>query len=176
MQIEIEVKILEINVENVVAKLKALGAKRIGEKIQRRFVYDFNPKKENSWIRLRTDGAKTTLTVKEIHNDGIDGTKELEVVVDDFEKTNLLLEKLGFIAKGYQENKRISYVLDNVEIEIDFWPRIPPYLEIEAKTISEVEIMLKKLGFDILQSTSIGTIKVYKKYGIDLEEIKELKF
>lgn len=176
MQTEIEVKILEINVDEIIAKLNALGAKKIGEKMQKRFVYDFNPKIENSWIRLRTDGAKTTLTVKEIHNDRIDGTKELEVVVDNFEKTNLLLEKLGYIAKGYQENKRISYILDNVEIEIDFWPRIPPYLEIEARTILEVETMVKKLGFDILQSTSISTTKVYKKYGIDLDSIKELKF
>lgn len=176
MQTEIEAKILEVNVEDVIAKLNALGAKKIGEKMQKRFVYDFNLKIENSWIRLRTDGAKTTLTVKEIHNDGIDGTKELEIIVDDFEKTNLLLEKLGYIAKGYQENKRISYILDNVEIEIDFWPQIPPYLEIEAKTIPEVEAMIKKLGFDISQSTSISTIKVYKKYGIDLEAIKELKF
>lgn len=176
MQTEIEVKILEINVEDVIANLNALGAKKIGEKMQKRFVYDFNPKKENSWIRLRTDGIKTTLTVKEIHNDSIDGTRELEVMVDDFEKTNLLLEKLGYVSKGYQENKRISYVLGNAEIEIDFWPRIPPYLEIEAKTIFGVETMIKKLGFNVSQSTSISTIKVYKKYGIDLEAIKELKF
>jgi adenylate cyclase class 2 len=176
MQTEIEVKILEINVDEVISRLDALGAKKIGEKMQRRFVYDFNPKRENSWIRLRTDGNKTTLTVKEIHNDGIDGTKELEIVVDDFEKTNHLLEKLEYIAKGYQENRRISYVLDNVEIEIDFWPLIPPYMEIEAKTALEVEAMVKKLGFDVSQSTSINTKKVYKKYGIDIESIGELKF
>ncbi|MFW3146782.1 MAG: hypothetical protein ACMUIE_08230 [Thermoplasmatota archaeon] len=40
------------------------------------------------------------------HNKNIDGTKELEVEVDDFDKTNLILEKLGYIHKGYQENKR----------------------------------------------------------------------
>src|SRR3989344_2464509 len=102
--------------------------------------------------------------------------KILEIDVDNFEKTHLFLGKLGFIAKGYQENKRISYVLNNVEIEIDFWPHIPPYLEIEGKSKENVEMMIKKLGFAVSKATSINTTDVYKKYGINLNSIKELKF
>lgn len=176
MQTEFEAKILDINVEKVIAKLTALGAKKVGEKMQKRFVYDFKPKRENSWIRLRTDGIKTTATIKEIQNSNIDGTKELEISVDDFEKTHLFLQKLGFIAKGYQENKRISYILKNVEIEIDFWPQIPPYVEIEGKSKKQVEMMIKKLGFAVSKATSINTTEVYKKYGININSIKELKF
>lgn len=176
MPIEFEAKILEINVEEVYSKLNILGAIKMGENMQKRLVYDFNPKKDNSWIRLRSNGTKTTLAVKEIHNDQIDGTHELEIIVSDFDQTNLLLEKLGYLPKGYQENKRVSYVLDGVEIEIDFWPLIPPYLEIEAKSVKAVELMIKKLGFDLSQATSINTIEIYKKYGIDLDLIKELKF
>jgi CYTH domain-containing protein len=40
--------------------------------MQKRYVYDIIPKKENSRVRLRTDGNKTTLTIKEIHNDEIE--------------------------------------------------------------------------------------------------------
>ena len=116
------------------------------------------------------------MTIKEIHNDKIDGTKEIEIVVDNFEKTNLLLNKLGYLPKNYQENKRVSYKLDGVDIEIDFWPRIPPYLEIEGNSIKVVENIVNKLGFKMSQTTSINTIKVYKKYGIDINIIKELKF
>jgi adenylate cyclase, class 2 len=173
---EYETKILEINVDEIIAKLESLGAKKINEKEQKRFVYNFTPKKENSWVRLRTDGKTTTLTIKEIQNDQIDGTKEIEIKVNDFEKTNLLLEKLGYTYNGYQENKRLSYVLNKVEVEIDFWPLIPPYLEVEGKSAKEVEKIIKLLGFEMSQTTSINTIKVYKKYGIDLESIKELKF
>ena len=176
MQTEFEVKILDIDVPKMISKLSVLGAKKIGEKFQKRFVYDFDPSKENSWIRLRTDGTKTTMAIKEIQNDNIDGTKELEINVDDFKKTNLFLEKLGYVAKGYQENRRISYILDDVEIEIDFWPKIPPYLEIEARSAEEVEMMIEKLGFDRSQAISIGVRKVYKKYSIDIYSIKELKF
>ena len=89
---------------------------------------------------------------------------------------NLLLEKLGYLNKGYQENKRISYILNNVEIEIDFWPKIPPYLEIEGKSIEEVENIIKLLGYKTSQTTSINTTDIYKKYGIDIENIRDLKF
>jgi adenylate cyclase, class 2 len=176
MDTEFEVKILDIDVANIISKLESLGAKKIKEKEQKRYVYDFSPKKENSWVRLRTDGEKTTLTIKEIENHKIDGTKEIEIFVDDFQKTNLFLEKLGYFNKGYQENKRISYILNDVEIEIDFWPRIPPYLEIEGKSIEEVENIVKLLGYKISQTTSINTTDVYKKYRIDIENIKDLKF
>ena len=176
MNTEFEVKILGINVNKIISKLNSLGARKIGEKQQRRFVYDFTPKKKNSWLRLRTDGQKTTLTLKEIKNHKIDGTKELEISVDNFDATNLLLKKLGYIPKGYQENKRISYTLKDVEIEIDFWPHIPAYLEIEGKSVKDVEKIIKLLGFTLAQTTSINTEKVYKKYGIDLSSIKELKF
>lgn len=176
METEYEVKILEIDVDKIITKLEALGAKKVREKEQRRFVYDFSPIKDNSWIRLRTDGIKTTLTIKEIKTDEIDGTKELEISVDDFDKTTLLLEKLGYVHRSYQENKRISYVLNDVEIEIDFWPQIPPYLEIEGKSIEHVERVVKLLGYNFDHTTSINTTKVYLKYGIDIMSIKELKF
>lgn len=176
MQTEFEVKILDINVEEIISKLEKLGATKVRDKFQKRYIYSFKPRKENYWIRLRTDGNKTTLTIKEVHNDQIDGTQELEIIVDDFEKTNLLLEKLGYESEYFQENKRISYILDDVEIEIDFWPKIPPYLEIEGKSIEEVHNMIKKLGFEISQTTSISTKEVYTKYSLDIHSFKELKF
>lgn len=61
------------------------------------------------------------------------GTQEHEVVVSDFEKMNDILEKLGYKHRNYQENKRIRYILDEVEIDIDTWPLIPTYAEIEGK-------------------------------------------
>ncbi|MGV8141601.1 MAG: class IV adenylate cyclase [Candidatus Woesearchaeota archaeon] len=176
MKTEFEVKILEIDVENISEKLKKLGAKKIAERNMKRYVYDIIPKKKDSWVRLRFDGIKTTLTIKEIHTDKIDGTKEIEIIVDDFDKTNLLLNKLGYKHKGYQENKRISYKLNDVEIEIDSWPKIPTYLEIEAKSIDEVKKTVKQLGFKMSQTTSINTTDVYNKYGIDIDSIRELRF
>src|SRR5690606_24921414 len=58
---------------------------------------------------LPVAGDETTLTVKQITSDAIDGTHEIEVGVDDFAATNALLNVLGFTAKSYQETKRTSF-------------------------------------------------------------------
>ena len=176
MKTEYESKILNINVEDIKDRLEKLGAKKYLERSMRRYVYDINPENKKSWIRLRDDDEKITLTIKEISSYEIDGTKEIEIIVSDFEKTNELLKKLGFMPKAYQENKRISYRLDGVEIEIDFWPKIPPYLEVEGKSIEDVKKTIKLLGFEFSEATSLSTKEVYKKYGLKIHDFKELKF
>lgn len=107
MHTEYEVRVLEVNKEEIIKKLEHLNAKKIGDWNQKRYVYDLKPKKEGEWIRLRTNGEIATLTYKNVYKDTIDGTKEIEIIVDDFENTNQLLNNIGFIAKSYQENKRI---------------------------------------------------------------------
>ena len=59
---------------------------------------------------------------------------ELETVVGDFDVMNDILKELGYNYRNYQENYRIIYSLDDVEISIDSWPLIPTYAEIEGKT------------------------------------------
>ena len=116
MKTEYEIRILEIDKEEMIKRLENLGAKKVGEYEQKRYVYDLRPVEKGKWIRLRTNGLNTTLTYKDIVSNTIDGTKEIEIEVDDFEKTNEFLEKIGFKNRGYQENKRIQYILNNVEI------------------------------------------------------------
>ena len=65
MHKEYECTILEIDTK-FISKLENMGAKKIGEYFQKRYVYDFNPINENKWIRLRTNGIKTTLAIKEV--------------------------------------------------------------------------------------------------------------
>lgn len=49
-----------------------------GDYLQRRYTYDFNPVQSNKWIRLRTNGSKTLLTIKEVNDRmAIGGTTEL---------------------------------------------------------------------------------------------------
>jgi len=177
MKTEYEVKILDVDVEEIKKKLEGIGAEKYLEREMRRYVYDIEPADQSRWIRLRDNGEKITLTIKKIENDNIDGTKEIEVKVDNFDKTNLLLNELGFSHKAYQENRRISYRLDGVKIEIDFWPKIPPYIEVEGASEEEIEKVIKMLGYKMAQTTSMGTTKVYEeKYGINIHDFKELKF
>lgn len=176
MKTEFELRILEVNKDKIINHLEKLGAKKIGEFDQKRYVYNLNPKQENKWIRLRTNGKKTTLTYKDITSNTIDGTKEVEIEVNNFEKTNELLEKIGFKNKGYQENKRIQYILNDVEIDIDTWPLIPTYMEIEGKSEEEVINISKLLNVDETKITTLNCSDIYKNiYGIDISKIQILK-
>lgn len=177
MRIEYECRILEINKEEFILRLEELGAVKKGEYFQRRFVYDFNPKIPNKWIRLRTNGKDTTLTIKEIIDKTIDGTKELEINVSSFDDTNKILNELGYIARNYQENKRITYILDNVEIDIDTWPLIPTYVELEGTNKESVDKIIKKLNISKGNITTFDVTSIYEEiYNIDVLKIKDLKF
>ncbi len=177
MNIEYEIRVLEIDKEQLVNKLKELGATFKGKYEQKRYVYDIIPKCDGKWLRLRTNGKETTLTYKSVEKNSIDGTKELEIKVDDFEKTNELLKTAGILPKGYQENNRTQYVLDGVEIDIDSWPLIPTYVEIEGKDEESVNKILKKLDLQDKQVTALDVQSVYEKiYNIDISKIEVLKF
>ena len=175
--IEYEIRVLEINVEEIKEKLNAVGATLIEDVFQKRYVYDFNPKNPNKWIRLRTNGTKTTLTIKNVESSKIDGTRELEIIVDDFDTTNEILSELGYKPRGIQENKRIKYDLNGVEIDIDTWPGIPTYLEIEGKSEKEVFDTLKILEISKEDATSLDVQSIYEEiYHIDLEKNPNLSF
>ncbi|MEU6831214.1 hypothetical protein ABZ894_21390 [Nocardia beijingensis] len=176
MPIEHEAKILDIDPGAIEQHIIDKGGRKLGERFMRRYVYDIAPGDDSRWIRLRDNGNGTTLAVKHITSDAIDGTHEVEVSVDDFAAGNALLEMLGFTAKSYQETKRISFVLDGAQLEIDTWPLIPPYLEIEAATKDDVVRIAGLLGYTEADLTGENTMKIYARHGIDLNTVRELRF
>ena len=155
MNTEYEVRILDIDVKEIKSKLDKL-AKFEWDHIQKRYVYDFIPKQDNKWIRLRTNGSKSTLTIKNLVTSEIDGTQELEIRVDDFDR-------------------RIQYTLNGVEIDIDYWPLIPTYLEIEGPSEEDVYNTLELLGIDKKDSTTRDVEGIYLDYGYSIKEIYDLK-
>ncbi len=176
MQTEYEVRVLEIDQTEMIHKLESLGASLKFSSLQKRYVYDFYPVQSGKWIRLRTNGQKTTLTIKDIKKKTIDGTKELEIVVDDFEKTNQILLELGYTPKGFQENRRIQYNLDGVEIDFDTWPMLPTYMEIEGKNEKEVYQAMEKLEISKEKIATLDVESIYGLYGHSKEEITDLRF
>ena len=169
MHIEYECTYLEVNEKEFIKLLEKNKAKKVGEYFQKRYTYDFNPVNPSKWIRLRTKDVKN----KNI----IGGTEETEIEVSDLETTNKILNELGYIHRNYQENKRITYELDGVEIDIDSWPLIPTYVEIEGKNEEEVEKIIEKLNLDKNKITNYDVTTIYEKiYNIDVLSIKELRF
>ncbi|MGW3074773.1 class IV adenylate cyclase [Kitasatospora sp. NPDC001132] len=173
--IEFEAKVLNIEPEAMRALLAEAGAEHLADRFQRRYVYDI-PGRPGAWVRLRDTGTDVTLCVKEIHSDAIDGVTETETAVGDFDSMNALLGKLGYQPKAYQENRRSSWRLAGAAVEIDHWPLIPPYLEIEGDSAEHVHATALALKLPLEELTSENTTKVYRRYGIDIESIPRLTF
>jgi len=174
---EIEVKFLDIDVKNIEKKLLRLGAKKVAIKNFKRVVFDFPGwpmDKRYEWLRLRTDGKETTLTFKRMQiGKRID---EYEVGVSNFDKTRELLHQLGLIEKRYQENKRVLYNLDGVEVDIDYYPLIPAYLEVEAPTKKKLKSAIEKLGFNVKDGKIFSAKQVFEIYGIDEDDYQDIRF
>lgn len=178
MKIENEITILEINKKDFIEKIEKLGAKKESEEVlQVRYVYDFNPALSNKWIRLRTNGKKSTLTIKELSGDSKMNAKEWEIEVSDFEETNAILNELGYFHRNKQENKRQIYTWKDVEISIDTWPLIPTYVELESDNIEQISELLKLLNISEDKVTTLDVTSIYEKiYNIDIMKIKNLVF
>ena len=83
-----------------------------------------------------------------------------------------LLSTLGGDKKSYQENKRELWKLDDVEITIDEWPFLEPYVEIEGIYEEAVKNMAQQLGFNYAEALFGTVTTIYsKKYGIPEETI-----
>lgn len=65
-------------------------------------------------------------------------------------------------------------MLDGVEIDIDFWPMIPAYVEFEAGSENEIRSVCKKLGIDFNNLTTLDVQSIYAKYGLDINKIPEI--
>ena len=176
MNTEIEVRILDIDKDDLVSKLEKLNAKFIGDFNQVRYCYDFNPKQENKWIRLRTNGIKNTLTIKEVKENTIEGTKELEIEVSSISDTDKILNELGYKMRSIQENHRIQYILNDVEIDIDDWPKLNTFVEFEGKSVEDVKEVISLLGLDYNSAVADNVQDIYLSKGFTEKDLDNLKF
>lgn len=131
------------------------------------------------WIRLRKTNKKTTLTVKHILADNetsIQQMLETEMVVPSIKEANEFLQALGYSYKCYQEKRRISYIFKNHEIDIDTWPGLSTYMEIEGESQGDLEEILNLLGYSMKDTVSCTVDEIYKNIGIDILNKRELKF
>ncbi|RDG37311.1 class IV adenylate cyclase [Streptomyces corynorhini] len=174
--VEYEAKYLDVDTSAMAARIADAGGRHVADRLMRRYVYDTLPPAPGRWIRLRDDGAEVTLCVKEISSDAVDGTRETETAVGDFDTAHALLGRMGISPTSYQENRRVSWLLEGARLEIDSWPLIPPYLEIEADNAEQVWAAAKRLSLSLEDLTSENTTKVFARYGIDLGAITDLRF
>lgn len=156
MQIEFEATFKKIDKDEIRTRLKNVGAVLVKpEVLQKRVVFHL-PKgheKVGAWARVRDEGGKITMSLKQsVEHGKIDDQFETCFEVSDFQEATKFLEFLGCRLKAYQETKRELWTFENVEIALDEWPFLEPFVEIEAKTELDVRSISNKLGFDYSQA------------------------
>lgn len=175
--IEFEAKFYPVVKAEIRQLLQAKGAKLIRpEFLQRRVTFNLpgQQHKPNTWVRVRDEGDKITLSYKQVASAKIEGQQEIQLIVGKFTQAIELLTKLGCEQKAYQETKRELWQFDNAEITIDEWPFLEPFIEIEAGSEQLVKDAAAALGFDYTQAM-FGAVDVLytKKYQITAEQINQ---
>lgn len=150
MKNEIEAKFTNVNIDEVRQLLRAAGATLMRPMRNMTRVTIDTPamKQKKAFVRVRDEGDKTTLTYKQFDALSLDGVKEIEVAVSDFDTTIALLNAAGLPYGSLQESRRETWQLDAVEVVIDEWPWLNPYIEIEGPSEDQVIHTAKQLGFD----------------------------
>lgn len=105
-------------------------------------------KKKNAFVRIRNEGDKTTITYKQFNSLSIDGVKEIEISVNDFDTAVMLFKEAGLAYGSLQESRRETWRLGDTEIVIDEWPWLNPYIEIEAPSEDSVILTAKNLDLE----------------------------
>lgn len=177
MQTEIEAKFLAVNHDEMRKKLRTLGAVcEQPDRLMKRKSFDFSDHRlrteQNGWARVRDEGDKVTMSYKQMADRSFQGTQEVNLVIDDFDRGCQFLEALGLQTIAYQETKRESWKLDGIEIELDEWPWTMPYLEIEGPSEVAVKDLAEKLGLDWSKAQHGSVEVVYTaEYDVTEEEV-----
>lgn len=153
MKPEIEAKFANVDVENLRETLHQLGAtlEQPMRLMRRVLIEEPHHREERSFLRIRDEGDKVTLTYKRkslTEEDTVDSTHELETTVGDFETTVDIFAAAGWDYITYQETRRETWQLEGVEVVIDEWPWIEPVAEVEGESEEAVRRTAEALGFE----------------------------
>lgn len=176
---EIETKILEVDAGEIRKKLEKLGAEKVQDVMLRVDWFSLPQFLETGhhwYLRLRSySSGKNEITWKgkPEFTDAVRKVEEINVLVDDYEKTKRLFESLGLTCYAHQDKKRASWKLAGVQFDMDTYPGVPTYLEIEAGSEKEIVDMIKKLDLRKLEVWTRGErFLIEEKYKRDWYDMR----
>lgn len=175
---EIEATFININKQDLQDRIRAAGGELLLEETKmRRVVFDTG---KHSFARVRDEGNKITMSYKYHDSYDLGGAREICLTVDDYDEAIKFMQALGLKPKSEQETLREEWLLDGVEIDIDTWPWIPTFVEIEGPSNQKVTQVCEELGFDMKQAIYGSVDQVYQRYfdvtSEDINTMPEIKF
>ncbi|MDP2933484.1 MAG: class IV adenylate cyclase [bacterium] len=179
MQREIETRYLDIDKEELVKKLVLLGAVDKGEEKLEEIIFHAADRSwvgKSKFVRLRKIKDKVQLTYKTNPKQAVDSALEVELEESDMDKCSEFLQQVGLKAMRQAEKYRHTFKFGDVAIDIDTWPKIPVYAEIEGPTVESLKNACYQLGFDWEKRFDGDAREVFKHYGHNLDNITMVTF
>jgi adenylate cyclase class 2 len=176
---EIETRILDIDIEYIRQKLKALNATKVKEENQINKIFDFPDRRllnAKGYARIRIIEDKLNqktiyymTTKKLISQEVYKVMDENEIIIDDAVVGEGIFKALGLEMVESIKKYRESYQYKNTLIEIDvndksFCPF--PYIEIETAYEDELIEVVSLLGYTLKDTTSKTIFEILKERGI----------
>jgi adenylate cyclase, class 2 len=161
---EYEAKFLSIDVAGLQARLKNLGAVRAFPRtLLTRKIFESDALERGAWVRLRDEGTRSTLTLKQVTDaTSIGGTTEIETDVTDLPAMAEILSRLGLTEVRYQENYREEWRWGVVTFDFDTWPGLPTFVEIEGPDEDSVRRAAAALELDYSRARFGSVDEIYK--------------
>ena len=171
---EIETKILDIDQASVEKSLIALSARQTQKT---RLVVDWYrirgiQEGEDPWfLRIRSNSEGIHEVTWKAKSDilGIARKhKEINFLVTEPERLSDLFEELGLEKYAHQEKDRSSFSLKNWRFDIDQYPGMPPYLEIEGQSEEHIKEAIQLLQLENNPTWAEGERKLIQDtYNLD---------
>lgn len=162
MAYEVETKVLNVDAEKIETSLKELGAKKV---LDTRLVVDWFRQKglimgqETWYLRIRTNSegaSEITWKGKSKVLGNSRRHKEINISVEDPQIMSSFLEAVGLERYAHQEKDRKSWIYKDWRFDLDTYPKMQPYLEIEGKNEKHIQEAIKILNLGNNQTSSEG--------------------
>ncbi len=174
MQQEIETRFLDVDKDELVKKLAQVGALDKGEEKLEEMIFhaaDMSWVGKHKFIRLRKAENKIKLTYKENVEQTVDSAREVELEVSDLDKCSEFLSRIGLQLIRRLEKYRHTFELGDVTVDIDTWPKIPAYAEIEGPSVESLKKACNILDLDWEKRFDGDAREAFRHYSYDLDSI-----
>lgn len=172
---EIEVKFLNLDIDEFEKNLQDIGAEFVKEERQKNITINSTAHKiykKSGYLRIRTiiekDREINYCTFKE-NISNINTRKNIEHTIefDDVEELINIFKLLGYdkFYIGYKDRKKYRY--KNLIIDIDTWDEDTypnPYVEVEARSEEEIYDFIELLKIDRENISTLSIAELIKKY------------
>ena len=167
--VEYEYQFADFVKRDIVAKLKAMGAKKLHSRIKYNATYFYKPDKQE-FYRIRKEGNNIALTKKIFRNKQKLPPIEDEIIISKGSTYQEIIDFVRAIApKNYYMIQTEKYREKwNVgrgchEVVFDEWPGIPVILEVDCTSKKSLLSMIKKLGLQNTKSYTRGAFDIYQE-------------